>query len=403
MTDSKNDRLLSFSKLARAASGQETGAAKPSRLTRPIDADRLDGRLASTARQSEADGRSSSSPTALSRRLSQRAPIMRHAKTSRRGDAATDLRQRATVKVHYFNHVGGAGGALKAHTRYLARDTAGRDVATESALSPALQPEADTPEASARAHADYLARGESEKSIFYGPVAEGIDGGMRADAWAKSDKRHFRIILAPEEGERLRDLTSYTREVMARAQAELGTTFTWVAVNHHDTGHAHTHIVLRGRRANGQDLILPRDFIRHRLREIARDVATSWLGHRTPGQEREAIQREITRHAPTRLDRMIAAQLPESRTINVGRLQSSNGDPHLTAALRARAKELRRLGLANELRRGALRFEPDWQDRLKAMELHLDIRKQLMTERQIAQRLERERLASRMSRSGVER
>lgn len=403
MTDSKNDRLLGFSKLARAASDQKTGAAKSSRLMRPIDADRLDGRLASAARQSEGERRSSSSPNALSRRLSQRAPIMRHTKTSGRGDAATDMRQRATVKVHYFNHGAGAGGALKAHTRYLARDTAGRDVAAQGALSPALQPESDTPEASARAHAEYLARGEREKSVFYDRVTEGMDGGMLAEAWAKSDKRHFRIILAPEEGERLRDLTSYAREVMARAEAELGITFSWVAVNHHDTGHAHTHIVLRGRRANGQDLILPRDFIRHRLREIARDVATSWLGHRTPSQELEALQREITRHAPTRLDRMIAVQLPESRTIEVGRLQSSNGDPHLTAALRARAKELRRLGLANELRRGALRFEPDWQDRLKAMELHLDIRKQLMTERQIAQQLERERLAQRLSRTGVER
>ncbi len=403
MTDSKNDRLLSFSKFARAASDQKTGAAKSSRLMRPIDADRLDGRLASSARRSEGEGGSSSSPNALSRRLSQRAPIMRHAKTSGRGDAATDLRQRATVKVHYFNHGAGASGALKAHTRYLARDTAGRDVATESALSPALQLEADTPEASARAHADYLARGELEKSVFYDRVTEGVDGGMLAEAWAKSDKRHFRIILAPEEGERLRDLTSYAREVMARAEAELGTTFSWIAVNHHDTGHAHTHIVLRGRRAKGQDLILPRDFIRHRLREIARDVATSWLGHRTPGQEREALQREITRHAPTRLDRIIAVQLPESRTIEVGRLQSSNGDPDLTAAVRARAKELRRLGLANEIRRGALCFEPDWQDRLKAMELHLDIRKQLMTERQIAHQLERERLARRLSRTGVER
>jgi type IV secretory pathway VirD2 relaxase len=219
----------------------------------------------------------------------------------------------------------------------------------------------------------------------------------------ESDKRHFRIILAPEEGERLRDLTGYTRQVMAQAEAELGTRFSWVAVNHHDTGHAHTHIILRGRRANGQDLILPRDFIRHRLREIARDVATNWLGHRTPGQEREALERETTRHAPTRLDRLIGAQLPESQIIEVGRLEALNRDPHVTSALRARTRELRRLGLAREVRQGVLQFEPGWQDRLKAMELHLDIRKQLMAERQLAQQAEQERLAQRLSRSGLER
>jgi hypothetical protein len=32
-----------------------------------------------------------------------------------------------------------------------------------------------------------------------------------------------------------------------------------------------------------------------------------------PAQEREALERETTRHAPTRLDRLIAAQLSESQ------------------------------------------------------------------------------------------
>ncbi len=328
---------------------------------------------------------------------------MRHAKAARRGDAFSDPRQRAAVKVHYFDHAGGGAGALKAHTRYLARDAASRDDMMEGAGSPALGTVPETPEAGVRKHVDYLARGDQRGSVFFDRDAEGIDGGARAEAWARSDKRHFRIILAPEEGERLRDLTSYTREVMARAEAELGTRFSWVAVNHHDTGHAHTHIILRGRRGNGQDLILPRDFIRHRMREIARDVATDWIGYRTPGQEREALEREVTRHAPTRLDRVIAAQLPDSRTIEVGRLRSPNSDPNLTAAVRARAKELRRLGLAHEIRRGLLRFEPDWQDRLKTMELHVDIRKQRMAERRLTQQAERERLVRRLSRGGLER
>ncbi|MBY0421228.1 MAG: hypothetical protein K2Q06_02915, partial [Parvularculaceae bacterium] len=38
-----------------------------------------------------------------------------------------DARQRVVVKVHYFSHAGGGGGALKAHARYVARDAAGRD------------------------------------------------------------------------------------------------------------------------------------------------------------------------------------------------------------------------------------------------------------------------------------
>jgi type IV secretory pathway VirD2 relaxase len=403
MNDSKNDRLLSFSKLARAASGETPSVMKPSRLMRPIETDRLEGRLSGGAGRTNSAGGRSSSASTLSRRMAQKAPIIRHTKPAGPGDAFSDSRQRATVKVHYFNHVGGGAGALKAHARYLARDAESRDDVSGSAGSPALETTLEAPEASARAHADYLARGECHRGVFYDREAEGIDGGALAEAWAKSDKRHFRIILAPEEGERLRDLTSYTREVMAQAEVELGTRFSWVAVNHYDTGHAHTHIILRGRRANGQDLILPRDFIRHRLREIARDVATSWLDRRTPSQERKALAREATRHAPTRLDKLIAAQLPESQTIEIGRLNALGRDPHVTAALRARTKELNRLGLAREVRKGVVKFEPGWQDRLKAMELHLDIRKQLMAERQILQQVEHERLAHRVQRNGLTR
>lgn len=397
MKTSGSDRSLRFSKLAQPASETRVSLGPLSRLARPVDVDRLEGRF----RSGLSAGGGASSPTPLSRRLAQRAPITRHTKDTRRGEAASDLRQRATVKVHYFDHAGGGASALKAHTRYLARDAAGREDLTEGAEPPA--PEIEKPEAGARAHADYLARGRPSVNVFYDRDSEGIDGGTRAEAWAKSDKRHFRIILAPEEGERLRDLTGYTREVMARAEAELGTRFSWVAVNHHDTGHAHTHIILRGRRANGQDLILPPDFIRHRLREIARDVATDWLGRRTPEQERDALDREVSRHAPTRLDRMIAMQLPADGIVEITRLQSPNNVSYMTAAVRARAKELQRLGLALEVRRGKLQVEPDWQDRLKAMELHLDIRKQLMAQRQIAQQAERERLARQLSRKGLER
>lgn len=345
-----NDRLLIFSKLVRPGNDDRHSLSRPSRLARPVDADRLEGRFGS---RSGGSGWTSAS-TPLSRRLAQRAPITRHAKVTLRGEAVSDLRQRATVKVHYFDHARGGAGALNAHTRYLARDAASREDPGEGTEAPA--PDLDPSEAGARAHANYLSRGAPHVSVFYDRDAEEIDGGTRAEAWAKSDKRHFRIILAPEEGERLRDLTGYTREVMARAEAELGTRFSWVAVNHHDTGHAHTHIILRGRRANEQDLVLPRDFIRHRMREIARDVATGWLGRRTPEQEREAMDREVTRHAPTRLDRMLEARMTEGRTIKLGQLQGPGNDPHFTAALRARAKELLRLGIVREVRRGVLHF-----------------------------------------------
>ncbi len=167
---------------------------------------------------------------------------------------------------------------------------------------------------------------------------------------------------------------------MARAEAALGTKLQWIAADHHDTANPHTHLIIRGRRANGQDLVIPKDFIKYGFSGIARDVATEWLGRRSPADERRALDREVIRHGPTRLDRMIAHQLPVDRTIRVASLEAANGDPSTTRALKERARELQRMGLAVEVKRNVLTFQPDWRDRLQAMELHLDIRKRLMLE-----------------------
>ena len=126
-----------------------------------------------------------------------------------------------------------------------------------------------------------------------------------------------------------------------------------------------------------------------------------------PADERLALEAEIIRHAPTRLERMIADQLPEGGRVRVAKLEAPNGDPALTPAVKARAKELARLGLATETKRpglGAkvLAFQPDWQDRLKAMELHLNVRKRLMMERTAQRQAELERAMRRLA-QGVER
>lgn len=398
------DRLLIPSRLA--SSGIERGdqflAAQSLRLLRK-DKDELRGKLGRAR-----SGGGSSSGANLSSLIDKRTPLRRRFGAGGDGHGAQpslsfDQRQRAVVKVHYFNHAAGGGAALKAHARYVARDAAARDGPSEGVSSndhardgqPA--PEHDA-QGRAKAHAAYLARDGAASSVFYDARADGVDGAARAEAWARSDRRHFRIILSAEEGARLQDLPSYTREVMARAEAVLGTKLQWVAVDHHDTDNPHTHIIVRGRRANGQDLVLPKDFIKHGFRGLARDVATEWLGPRTAAEERLALEREVIRHAPTRLDRMIAAQLPEDLTVRLSRLQAPDGDPTMTQALKARARELERMGLAREVNRNTLAFEPNWRDQLKAMELHLDIRKRVVLERTLKRQFELERVAKQLGR-----
>jgi type IV secretory pathway VirD2 relaxase len=273
---------------------------------------------------------------------------------------ASDPRQRAVVKVHYFTHAGGGGAALRAHGSYIERESARLDRDGEG-------------------HANYLSRDGREG--FYGPAEDRIDGRAQLAEWAKEDGRHFRLILSPENGQALGDLTGYTREVMARAQAELGRPLQWVAVNHWDTDNPHTHIVLRGRDGEGRPLTLPDQFIKHRLREIARDVASERLGPRTPADERRSLEREVRAFRVTRLDRMIADRLDERGGGRMADLARGVADPDLAQAMKARAQTLVRMGLATESARGALMFAPDWQDRLKGLEAHVDIRRQMFKDR----------------------
>jgi type IV secretory pathway VirD2 relaxase len=381
MSTTSFDRLLRGSVLALPLTREDSISADRSIRMTCADRDRLEGKVKGGG--SAASGGGGAKRPGLSRKMDKRTPMRGSGfgVEARNAAVSFDNRQRAIVKVHYFGHGGGGGAALKAHARYVARDAATRDDLPASQLPAEETPEA-TREAKARAHAAYLSReGQAERSVFYDARAEGVDGAARAEAWAKSDKRHFRVILSTENGDRLRDLPAYTREVMVRAEAALGTKLQWIAADHHDTAHPHTHLIIRGRRANGQDLVIPKDFIKYGFSGIARDVATEWLGRRSPADERRALDREVIRHAPTRLDRMIANQLPEDRTIRIAALEAPNGDLATTRALKDRARELQRMGLADEVKRNVLSFQAGWQDRLRAMELHLDIRKNLMLER----------------------
>lgn len=382
MTIASIDRLLRTSRLALPTIGRDDDfrADRSIRMLRS-DSDRLEGKVKQGRTRSGAGGtpKAPRPTTGAQRETSPRG--QRGESFGGGGLPGFDKRQRAIVKVHYFNHAGGGVAALKAHTRYIARDAAARDD-----LSPAAREKVpsrrDDCEQDAKAHASYLSRTASaERVAFYDATSEGVDGAARAEAWARSDKRHFRVILSAENGDRLRDLPAYTREVMTCAEAALRTKLQWVAVDHWDTAHPHTHLIIRGRKANGQDLIIPKEFVRFGFSGIAREVATETLGARSPADERRAIAREVPRCGPTRLDRMIAAQLPSDRTIRIAKMQAPNGDADMTRALKARARELQRMGLAREAGRNVLTFNHDWRDRLAAMELHLDARKRLMQER----------------------
>lgn len=374
--------------LRRDALGESTiGPGRPLKIVRSLGAESLEGRHEGSGRKPGHFASAISLSHKLQRLTGPSRQLARRTSSQGAGSYQFDKRQRAVVKIHYFSHGGSGGAALRTHARYIARDAAGRDTSD----SRANEIEDDGPPQLGRertsAHARYLTGAGNERARFYDAGSDQVDGAALAARWANRDRRHFRIILAAENGSRLDDLQSYTRAVMARVEAAMGTQLDWVAVDHWDTDNPHTHIILRGRRSDGGDLVIPREYVKHGFRSAARDVATERLGERSRDDERLALQREARAHRPTRLDPVIGDHLDRNGQIRIAHLKAPNGSPEMTDALKARAHELKALGLAQEVRRNVLRFEPGWRDQLKAMELHLDIRKSLMQER--AQNLSR--------------
>jgi type IV secretory pathway VirD2 relaxase len=47
----------------------------------------------------------------------------------------------------------------------------------------------------------------------------------------RDDRHHFRFIVSPEDAAELESLRTFTRELMADAERDLGTRLDWIAVD----------------------------------------------------------------------------------------------------------------------------------------------------------------------------
>ncbi len=212
--------------------------------------------------------------------------------------------RQVVVKARFVSHDrAGARGALKAHVAYLAREERGRPA-----------PGAERAEELGR-QVDYLARETGEgcdRYAFYDGAGDAVDARSLTRGWAE-DERHFRLIVSPEDGNALGDLKPFVREVMGDLEQRLGTKLEWAAVDHWDTDNPHAHVLIRGRRADGEDLFIPKRVIAYEIRERAEMIATRILGPRPLLEQRQDLAREIATEGLTPLDREIRLQAPEGR------------------------------------------------------------------------------------------
>lgn len=204
----------------------------------------------------------------------------------------------------------------------------------------------------AKAHLRYIQRDgvtlEGDRSSLYGPDSNQIDGKAFLDR-SEDDPHQFRIIVAAEDGAEFQGLKPFIRDLMSQAEKDLGTKLDWAAVDHFNTGHPHTHIVIRGRDDKGGDLIIARDYVSQGLRERARDLATLELGPESEDDFHKKLAQEVQAERFTRIDRSIL-QDAERGIIAITSQTSKDRRHHANRV--GRLQKLKSMGLVEELKPG---------------------------------------------------
>ena len=149
---------------------------------------------------------------------------------------------------------------------------------------------------------------------------------------------------------------------MATMAKDLGTRLDWIAVDHFNTGHPHSHIVLRGKDELGKDLVIARDYIAHGMRRRASELVTLELGPQTGHEIRARLERQIGQDRFTDLDRGLVRDAGEG-LIDMRRDTRDADHRHVLRMGRLRVLEAR--GLAEETEPGRWRLSPDLEATLK--------------------------------------
>jgi type IV secretory pathway VirD2 relaxase len=206
------------------------------------------------------------------------------------------------------------------------------------------------------AHLRYLERDgvtrDGEKGQVYSGECGMEDGRAFLDR-GRDDRHQFRFIVSAEDGTELADPRETTRNLMKQMEADLRTKLDWIAVDHHNTGHPHTHIIVRGITDDGKTLNIAGDYIAYGIRERASEIVTLELGRQTELEVTKQLEREVEADRFTRLDRILIAEQQGKEFADLRPDQDMRDTFRQNRALLIeRARKLERMGLATEVETG---------------------------------------------------
>lgn len=218
--------------------------------------------------------------------------------------------------------------------------------------------------AAARAHLRYIQRDgvtREGEGRLYSAGEDAVDGRAFLER-CDGDRHQFRFIVSAEDGAEYDDLKPLVRRFMARMEEDLATRLDWVAADHLDTGHPHTHITLRGKDDRGENLVIARDYIARGMRERLAELVTLDLGPRTDLEIARKLRLDVGAERLTAIDRQLVRERRIGQVVAAG-----HRDPVLHAFRAGRLKKLEALGLAEDLGGGRWKLDQRLEDRLRSL------------------------------------
>ena len=269
--------------------------------------------------------------------------------------------RRAIVKVRVVKLRNAKSSVSRGHLAYLQREGAGVE-RTEGLEGPRKGNAELTPTRGQLYGPDEGL--EIDRRDFVARSQESFDG--------RGDPHQFRIMISPEDGAELArvngdgtpNLKQTTRALMAQMEEDLGTRLDWVAVDHFDTAHPHTHVIARGVTHDGKGLNIAGEYISRGIRGRLEEELTRELGWKSELAIQQEMKREVGAMRVTTADRHIANGLDKlNNTIDLraGSAASTFGQhsPLNRHILIGRMKHLEKMGLAQSKFDGLWRIDKD--------------------------------------------
>lgn len=127
--------------------------------------------------------------------------------------------------------------------------------------------------------------------------------GTVEDYLQNMDNTHYRLIISPEN--QSIDIKDLTEQTIKAIEQKTGYKLNWVACDHYDKPHKHSHVLINGIDLTGKKVNFHTDFLSKEIRDMSRNISTVMVGERSREEIYFSDEKKINKLLYTPLDRKI--------------------------------------------------------------------------------------------------